>query len=360
MKFYKFTMAQSESEPARLDLFGEVGGGFWTAGFDECTFKQDMSVIPDDAALDVYINSSGGSVFTSMAIRTMLSRHKGAVRIIVAGMAASAATLITCASNARVIMQKGSMMLIHPVRLDPGSSTAQEMRDNADVLDKVTQSVREIYAEKTGMDEQGLDLLMSKESYLTASEALAMGFADEIDGKTEVKNCIKGDVAFIGGLKFSASLFSKAPSNFIQREKETKVMDLAQLKAEYPDLVEQIRAEAEKEAVAKERDRVKAIDDLTLAGYADFAMTAKFDKPMSAEAFSLEMIKRVKEAEAKTAETKAAQLRAIKADAEVLAGTASEGNTGLEVTNKQDEKTARLEGALDAILEQRAAKREKE
>lgn len=336
-KFYKFTAAQSDAEPARLDLFGAVGGDFWSAGFDEATFKYDMSAIPEDAALDVYLNSSGGSVFTAMAIRAMLGRHKGAVRIIVCGMAASAATLITCASNARVVMQKGSMMLIHPVRLDPGSSTAQEMRENADVLDKVTQSVREIYAEKTGMDDQGLDLLLSKESYLTAKEALAMGFADEIDEKTEVKNCIKGDVAFIGGLKFSASLFSKAPSNFIQREKETKDMDLTKLKAEYPALVEQIRAEAEKEAIDKERARIKAIDSLTLSGHADFAMSAKFDKPMTAEAFSMEMIKRVKDAEAKAVEAKATQLRAITTDAQVLADLGATGNEGFAPKDDSDD-----------------------
>lgn len=327
-KFYKFTAAQSETEHARLDLFGDVGGGFWTAGFDESTFAADMSVIPDDAALDVYINSRGGSVFTAMAIRTMLGRHKGKVTIVVAGMAASAATLITCAKGAHVVMQKGSMMLVHPVRLDPGSSTAQEMRDNADVLDKVTQSVREIYAEKTGMDDQGLDLLMNKESYLTAKEALALGFADEIDETKEVKNCIRGDVAFIGGMKCAASLFAKAPSNFIPIEQEVHVMDLTKLKAEYPELVEQIRNEAAKEAADAERARIKAIEDLTLAGYSDFAMSAKFDKPMSAESFSLAMIKHVKEAEAKAAAQKVAQLKAVEKDAQALADLGDGGNDG--------------------------------
>ena len=27
--FYKFTMEADASKPARLDLFGTVGGGFW-------------------------------------------------------------------------------------------------------------------------------------------------------------------------------------------------------------------------------------------------------------------------------------------------------------------------------------------
>lgn len=348
-KFYKFTAAQSETEHARLDLFGDVGGGFWTAGFDESTFAADMSVIPDDAALDVYINSRGGSVFTAMAIRTMLGRHKGKVTIVVAGMAASAATLITCAKGAHVVMQKGSMMLVHPVRLDPGSSTAQEMRDNADVLDKVTQSVREIYAEKTGMDDQGLDLLMGKESYLTAKEALALGFADEIDEKTEVKNCIRGDVAFIGGMKCAASLFAKAPSNFIPIEQEAKTMNLAELKAEYPELVEQIRNEAAKEAADAERARIQAIDGLTLAGYADFALSAKFDQPLTAEAFSMAMIKRVKEDEAnaavKAAQMKAAQLKAIEKDAEALADLGVGGNEGFSAEDKTGELISSLSEA---------------
>lgn len=355
--FYKFTAAASEGEHARLDLFGEVGGGFWSQGFDETTFGAEMSAIPEDAALDVYINSPGGSVFTAMAIRSMLGRHKGKVTIIVAGMAASAATLITCAKNAHVVMQKGSMMLVHPVRLDAGSLTANEMREAAETLDKVSQSVRDIYAERTGMDEQGLDMLMNKESYLTASEAVSLGFADEVDNKKEVKNCIRGDVAFVGNSRFSASLFANAPRDFISRVQEENIMNLEQLRADHPELVEEIKAQAAKEAVEAERARIKAIDDLTLSGQADFAMSAKFDKPMSAADFSIEMIKRVKEAEAAAAERKVQMLRDIEADANVLADTASTGNTGFVGENKQDDKSARLDSALDAVMKQRANRR---
>ena len=66
-KFYQFTAAAQDA-PARLDLFGSVGGGFWDQGFDESSFKADMAVVRDDQPLNVYINSMGGSVYTGIAI----------------------------------------------------------------------------------------------------------------------------------------------------------------------------------------------------------------------------------------------------------------------------------------------------
>ena len=328
-KFYQFTAAAQDA-PARLDLFGSVGGGFWDDGFDESSFKADMSVIRDDQPLNVYINSPGGSVFTGMAIYNMLSRHRGQVTITVAGMAASAATIITSAKNAKVVMPRGSMMLIHPVRQATDWLTPSEMKEAAENLEKVRLSVRDIYVQKTGLDEKTLDKLMNAESYLTAEEAIEYGFADEIDDKQVVENHMVGDAVMVNGLKVSGQLFAHAPKGFIHAEqpkasavqKEVQKMNLETLKAEHPDLVQAIRNEAMVEGAAQERARIQAIEDIAIAGHEDLVMKAKFDGKTTAEALAVAMIKADKARGTQ-------MLKARAEDAKALEGIEPEGNQGI-------------------------------
>ena len=188
--FYKFTMAQDQTVPARLDLFGTIGGGFWDDGFDDVSFAEAMKGVGEFQPLDIYINSPGGSVFAAISICNLIARHKGTVTVHVSGIAASAATIITSVPNGRVIMPLGSMMLIHPVRAAVGSSTAEELREAGENLEKVRESVLDIYAQKTGLGREVLLGMMQKESYLTAGEAVEFGFADEVDNSVTLENVI--------------------------------------------------------------------------------------------------------------------------------------------------------------------------
>ena len=223
---YKFTAQADKNKPARLDLFGEIGGGFWSDGFDEKTFSEAMKAVQETQPLDVFLNSQGGSVFAAMAIRSLLGAHKGAVTITVAGLAASAATIITCAKGARVVMPKGSMMLVHPVRLSVGSMTAEEMKVAVENLEKVSNSVLDIYEEKTGQKRKTLCEMMSKETFLTATEAVDIGFADEYDDSVSVEIQNKATVVNVAGLALPRSMFNGAPAGFLDNPKEeVKPMD---------------------------------------------------------------------------------------------------------------------------------------
>ena len=55
----------------------------------------------------VWVNSPGGSPAAGEAIRVMLAAHEGAVRVIVAGLAASAASLMIMSAD-RIEMSAGS------------------------------------------------------------------------------------------------------------------------------------------------------------------------------------------------------------------------------------------------------------
>lgn len=329
--FYKVTMQANEALPARLDLFGVIGGGFWEGGFDESSFKKAMSVVKETQPLDIYLNSPGGSVFAGIAILNLLKQHKGAIRIYVMGIAASAATLITSAPNARVIMPTGSMLMVHAPRLYVGLSTAQELKDAGIALEKIEESVKQIYVEKTGMKAEDLAEMISHETYMTAAEAVAKGFADEVDTTQKVENVVSDNVVMFAGIPVQMSLFDKAPQDFLNKlnfdvaqtqkksilnQNEEVAMTLEEIKAQHPDLYKQIRDEGREEGVkagmAQERNRIKAIEDMALAGHEDLVAKAKFETGMTAEQLAVEMIKAEKQKKATITQQRTADAEELK------------------------------------------------
>lgn len=124
------------------------------------------------------INSHGGDGFEAIALYNVLKNYS--VTVYVDGICASAASIIAMAG--RVIMPSNSMMMIHnPAGMVTGES--EDMRKLADVLDKIRDSIAEIYASKTGLGHDEIIEMMKAESWMTGAEAKALGFADEITGE---------------------------------------------------------------------------------------------------------------------------------------------------------------------------------
>lgn len=356
--FYKFTMAKEQNAPARLDLFGTIGGGFFEEGFDDVTFAEAMSGVGEFQPLDIYVNSPGGSVFAAISIYNIIARHKGAVTVHVSGIAASAATIITSVPNGRVIMPLGSMMLVHPVRTSPGASTVEELQETSENLEKVRQSVLDIYEGKTKMERGRLMALMQKESFLTAGEAVEFGFADEVDRETVVENTLENGVFNINGLKVSASLFDAAPQGFIKQEVK---MDLENLIKEYPELVEQIRAKAYAEGADNERARILAIEDIATPGHDELVRQAKNDATMSAEKLAVEILKADKARNVNMLQARAndaAELAAIPqvSNEGVIPGEEKKAKEAKEDAEEQKVIEAGRRGFLSAITNSRRAK----
>src|SRR3972149_2456381 len=93
--------------PADAYIYDEIGA--W--GITASAFVNELRGLKGKA-LNVYINSPGGSVFDGIAIHNALSRHEGGVSVTVDSLAASIASVIAQA-GARRTMAKGSAMMIH-------------------------------------------------------------------------------------------------------------------------------------------------------------------------------------------------------------------------------------------------------
>ncbi|WP_028822102.1 head maturation protease, ClpP-related [Propionimicrobium lymphophilum] len=126
----------------------------------------------------VWLNSPGGDVVAAARIYNMLLDYPGQVRVNIDGIAASAASVIAMAAS-RVAMSPVSMLMIHnPATLAMGDKT--ELSRALDMLESVKDSIINAYQLKTGLSRAKLSKLMDAETWMDATAAIELGFADEL------------------------------------------------------------------------------------------------------------------------------------------------------------------------------------
>lgn len=207
-KFWKFSNSinDKQEKEAELLLYGVIGeDGLWS-DVTAKQFSDELKEVEDAKTIRVRINSPGGDVFAGQAIYSMLKRCKAEVVGYVDGLAASIASLVLMACD-KVIMPKNSMLMIHK----PWTATAGNANDMAktiETLNKVEEAMLTAYVDKTGMAEDEIKELLAAETWLSASDAVAKGFADEIE-ETEVSACINGDILEINGQKINIKNYKK-------------------------------------------------------------------------------------------------------------------------------------------------------
>lgn len=155
-------------------IYDEIGA----YGVGAKGFLAELGALPDDAAIDLRLNSPGGSVFDAVAIYNALKRHAGEITVWIDGIAASAASYIAMAGDTIVMPENAFLMIHEPSGLVMG--TAGDMRSTAEALDKVKGSLIQGYAAKSGKSDDEIATLMAAETWLDAKDALDFGFIDRI------------------------------------------------------------------------------------------------------------------------------------------------------------------------------------
>jgi len=161
-------------------------------------------------AVTVHINSNGGDCFTALAISNLIKAHKNFVTVAIEGICASAATLIACGGH-KVIMAENALMMIHLPSVGLCDfMTAPELEKVADSLDKVKNSIIEVYKSRTGLEIAELEKMVEAETWLTAQEAKDLNFIDEISGAVEEKIDDAKKLVIINSVTLKADYFLKA------------------------------------------------------------------------------------------------------------------------------------------------------
>lgn len=155
----------------------------WFGGVAPESFVKAIKGLDVDT-IHLRINSPGGSVFAARAMEQALRDHKSKVIVHIDGLAASAATFIAMAGD-EVIPAKGAMFMIHKAWTGMWGN-ADDLRKEADLLDKIDGTLAETYASKTGKSVDQISAWMADETWFTAAEMLEHGFATSI-AETEAK-----------------------------------------------------------------------------------------------------------------------------------------------------------------------------
>lgn len=129
------------------------------------------------------INSLGGDAFEGAAMLAELRAHAGHVTVHVRGVAASAASLVAMGGDT-ILMDPSAVLMIHdPSALTIG--TAAEHDQTAATLRTLANTYAEAYASRSGNRVSDVLEWMAAETWLTAPEAVALGFADGIEEAAE-------------------------------------------------------------------------------------------------------------------------------------------------------------------------------
>lgn len=148
------------------------------------SFMEQFRALKDVTALEVHINSPGGVVYEGQAIYNLLKQHKAKKTVFIDGMALSIASLIAMAGD-KIIMPENTVMMIHNPSAG-GAGTAKDFRKAAENLDRARDSMLTVYQARTKVPAEELRAMLEAETWFSAREAVAKGFADEIGESVEI------------------------------------------------------------------------------------------------------------------------------------------------------------------------------
>ncbi|MCX4195109.1 Clp protease ClpP [Methylobacterium organophilum] len=157
----------------------------------------------------VRINSPGGSVVEGLAIYNLLRASGKPIEVQIDAMAASIASIIAMAGDTVIMAESASIMIHDPWGVAIGGS--EDMRKNADEIDRLKAILVNIYTQKTGLDASEVEAMMTAETYMSAAEAVERGFATAIDQPMAIAACAPLDRQRLARLLAPTARDQKAP-----------------------------------------------------------------------------------------------------------------------------------------------------
>ena len=161
-----------------------------------------------DSELFININTNGGYIDESKRGYDILRTCGKNIHTNIEGACHSAGIIfLLSAPKENRTADPNSKSLIHLPRLSVVEFTSDEVRQQADLLDKQTNDILDIYQERTGTDKEVLFELMKQEKTLNADQLLQYGFISKINSyntnlkpnqMAEMTNEVKG---FLGKAK---------------------------------------------------------------------------------------------------------------------------------------------------------------
>lgn len=193
MAFWKLTSTTDSS--VDIDIYGDIGEDVFGESDTSIGAKAFLDMLREakGKAIDLHVNSGGGSVFDAFAMMTALANHDGKVTAHVDGVAASAASFLLAAAD-EVRMSSAAFIMIHDASTVAWGNSAQ-IRETAEWLDMIDGQLASIYAKRGTKTEAEYREAMDETTWFNAEKAVEWGLADYIDEAVAAAACITADKA---------------------------------------------------------------------------------------------------------------------------------------------------------------------
>ena len=177
--------------------------------------------------ITIHLNSYGGDIFTAISIGNTIKEH-GKVKCIVEGLAASAATLITCASD-EVVMCDNSLMMIHDPVVELWDRYTQSDLDKIkNSLEKNRAEIVDIYVKRTGKTAEEIESIMKAETWYSASEAVENKFADKVQGSVDMD--MDSDTLVANNMRVDTHRYKNKISKYVNSANNIRAYEINRIK----------------------------------------------------------------------------------------------------------------------------------
>lgn len=181
--FYNIVKNETKKE-ATIFIYGVIGGFDWDSyeyiNTDKKFVQEFNELEKTYPTINVRLNTPGGDIHQGTPIVNAIRSSSSQINVFVDGIAYSMGAEIAISGNT-LHMYDNSRLMFH------NSSTgvwgnAQQLREQADVLDSYDKSLAPLIANKLNItEEQAIEKYLNfKDNYFTAKEAKEEGFADFI------------------------------------------------------------------------------------------------------------------------------------------------------------------------------------
>lgn len=175
----KYFSMERDGASVAIEIYGDITEWPWiNSDTSSYNLVQQIKDLEDVDEITVGINSYGGEVKEGLAIYNALKNSKAKVITRCDGFACSAASIVFCAGDER-IMNDSSLLMIHNA-WSWAEGDANALRKQADDLDKITEPSIRAYLSVSNLEEDEIRAMMDSETWIDPDEALEMGFATSV------------------------------------------------------------------------------------------------------------------------------------------------------------------------------------
>jgi len=174
-----FPVAKKDSKHAEVKMYGDIGR--WS-DIDAVKIKQFLDQLKAEGYEKVTfrVHSPGGSVFEGIAIKNAIIASGLEAEFVIEGIAASMMTQIMLAGKVKAYQD--AKIMLHEAKSGV-IGNAKRLRQEADLVEKITQDMAENYAQKTGKSREYILqnwLREGVDTWFSAQEAKQEGLIDEV------------------------------------------------------------------------------------------------------------------------------------------------------------------------------------